>query len=1036
MQQILQGKVGQVVRLSSLTVFSAAVFVFGLAFATPASAVVTTSIPVSVGNYSEWNLGVGSTKTNAVTSSDGDASYIIESSNGDDQTYNMSGAGIPAGSTVNSVSLFVVARRFSNAFEPHIKLRLEQGTGSGNQSDGSDLTLTTPYATYIRPLPVNPFTGLAWTASEVNSWAVKFGVRKTNSSGAAVVTQVYVLVDYNLPPDTTAPVVTQVTPITTPTNNTSPTYVFHSTEAGTIFYGGACSNETAPGGVGNHTITFGTLAPGVYSNCTIQIADASANTSTVLAIPSFTIDTAAPVISAHPSVTAEATGPTGAVVTYTLPTATDNVDVSVVVTCTPASGSLFVLGSTNVTCNATDAAGNSATPTGFSVRVVDTTDPLIFAHTNVVVEATSLAGATVSYTSPNATDAVSGIFVATCEPVSGTLFVIGTSTVTCSATDTADNTAESTFSVIVQDITPPTITLIGTNPVDLYTGDVYVDAGATATDIVDGDLTSSIVIDSSSINNLVPFSYLVTYTSTDSRGNISTVTRTVFVSDHSAPVIDRIPDMTVEATSALNTIVDYGIMSATDDVVGTFGLSTASCVPLSGSAFPIGTTPVICTAADSAPIPNVGVGLALNVIVQDTTAPVVIVNAPLAPVEATSTLGAEAFYTVDATDTVDAGVGFSIECSIASGSIFPIGFTVVTCSAQDEMGNRATSTATVIVRDSTAPELTPPATQTFEATGLLTTPVLVPATATDLVDPAPMVTSSRSSFPLGTTAVLWQAMDASGNINFGVLSNVIIIDTTAPVITLHGEATITLTVGGSYTEQGASVTDNHDTEMPAPTVGGDVVNTAVAGTYVVTYNAHDGSGNNAVQQVRTVIVNAIPSSGGGSGGGGGSFVMPTPPSFGDVPVTVGGGLGSTSTVQLVFDVRNASWMAISETPDFSTVSWVPYTTSTTFTLSASNTGRKLYIKFRRVNGGETKVQEVTVLANSPSTLIQAVLGVRITRLNELATKLKFGNRGAEVRELQNLLKEAKYFPASQTATGYYGPITRASVKKYLAAIKQ
>ena len=56
------------------------------------------------------------------------------------------------------------------------------------------------------------------------------------------------------------------------------------------------------------------------------------------------------------------------VVTYALPTATDNEDPSPDVTCTPASGTSFTLGQTQVTCTATDAKGNTSTKT-FTVTV-------------------------------------------------------------------------------------------------------------------------------------------------------------------------------------------------------------------------------------------------------------------------------------------------------------------------------------------------------------------------------------------------------------------------------------------------------------------------------------------------------------------------------------------------------------------------------------------------------------------------------------------------------------------------------------------
>ena len=62
-----------------------------------------------------------------------------------------------------------------------------------------------------------------------------------------------------------------------------------------------------------------------------------------------------------PDITTPATAFDGATVVYTSPTATDNLDPVVPVLCAPASGTLFPVGSTTVTCTATDVAGNTAT---------------------------------------------------------------------------------------------------------------------------------------------------------------------------------------------------------------------------------------------------------------------------------------------------------------------------------------------------------------------------------------------------------------------------------------------------------------------------------------------------------------------------------------------------------------------------------------------------------------------------------------------------------------------------------------------------
>ncbi|MCC7431899.1 hypothetical protein IT412_00060, partial [Candidatus Peregrinibacteria bacterium] len=95
--------------------------------------------------------------------------------------------------------------------------------------------------------------------------------------------------------DTTAPVISEVTPVPTPDTDTTPNYTFTSSEAGTITYGGGCSSSTTNAVVGPLTITFNTLTPGTYSLCTITVTDLFLNASNILAVSTFTITAPTPV---------------------------------------------------------------------------------------------------------------------------------------------------------------------------------------------------------------------------------------------------------------------------------------------------------------------------------------------------------------------------------------------------------------------------------------------------------------------------------------------------------------------------------------------------------------------------------------------------------------------------------------------------------------------------------------------------------------------------------------------------------------------
>jgi N-acetylneuraminic acid mutarotase len=196
-------------------------------------------------------------------------------------------------------------------------------------------------------------------------------------------------------------------------------------------------------------------------------------------------DTTPPAFAGGPTpISKEATGPAGAVATWTAPTATDLVGGALPVTCDRASGSTFALGTTSVTCAATDPAGNRAS-VSFTVTVADTTAPglIVPPPFALMVEATGPAGAQITF-NMTAPDAVSGTVPATCLPVNGTMFPIGVTTVTCSATDAAGNRATISFPYTVRDTRAPVVTVsMPADAMTLFSSSFTVD-GITATDAV------------------------------------------------------------------------------------------------------------------------------------------------------------------------------------------------------------------------------------------------------------------------------------------------------------------------------------------------------------------------------------------------------------------------------------------------------------------------------------------------------------------------------------------------------------------------
>jgi hypothetical protein len=117
---------------------------------------------------------------------------------------------------------------------------------------------------------------------------------------------------------------------------------------------------------GCNTATFAASNAGETLTCSATNGSGFSQTKTV----SFKIDKDAPTLTLPPSIAVDATSAEGCVVSYlSLVSASDNFTANPVISCTPAEG-MFSIGSTTVTCSASDAASNSATG-GFRILVRD-----------------------------------------------------------------------------------------------------------------------------------------------------------------------------------------------------------------------------------------------------------------------------------------------------------------------------------------------------------------------------------------------------------------------------------------------------------------------------------------------------------------------------------------------------------------------------------------------------------------------------------------------------------------------------------------
>ena len=164
--------------------------------------------------------------------------------------------------------------------------------------------------------------------------------------------------------------------------------------------------------------------------------------------------------------------------------------------------------------------------------------PVIDAPEEVIAEATGPTGAAGTFTVV-AEDEKDGTVPVTVTPPSGSLFPLGTTTVTAKATDSAGQTTTVTFDVTIQDTTPPALSLPTNVTAEATSASgAVVPFTATADDLVSGSVPVTVTPASGSTFALGTTT--VTASATDAAGNTATGTFTVTVRDTTAPAIERL----------------------------------------------------------------------------------------------------------------------------------------------------------------------------------------------------------------------------------------------------------------------------------------------------------------------------------------------------------------------------------------------------------------------------------------------------------------------------------------------------------------
>lgn len=547
-----------------------------------------------------------------------------------------------------------------------------------------------------------------------------------------------------------------------------------------------------------------------------------------------------PILNVPEVVTAEATSAAGAAVDFS----GEIIGYSFVdpppaptISCTPASGSTFALGTTTVSCTATDSFGS--THASFKVFVGDTTGPVI------TVPAPFTTTNPVTYT-VTAVDAVDGSRAVTCSPASGTTFPNGVTTVQCSSTDSRDNTSFASFQVSVGAPPAPTLTL----PANI-TAFADDNVGVRVAYTVTADQDATVVCNPDSGSFFAIGTTTVNCTATNVFNVSSTGSFTVTVIGDPRPILIVPNDITVDPAGPSGTVVTY-TATASDGIDGTL---TPICTPPSGSTFALGATLVQCSVTNSRGYSRFG---AFYVFVRDGTPPVLTLPTAVNVASSGSPDGTEVNYTATAHDAVDGDV--AVSCEPDSGALFPDGQTTVQCRAVDLSGNIATGSFIVTVGDTQPPVISFPPSVTAEATSAAGAVVNYTVTAVDNFDgPVPVVCSplSGTTFHLGTTQVMCTARDSSNNMAM-IFFNVFVVDTTPPALTLPSDITANADANCSatvnYTATATDLVDGNVSVTCTPPSGSSFA----LGTTTVNCSATDAHNNTANGSFHVTVADTTP----------------------------------------------------------------------------------------------------------------------------------------------------------------------------------
>jgi len=400
--------------------------------------------------------------------------------------------------------------------------------------------------------------------------------------------------------------------------------------------------------------------------------DSSNNFSSLTQLVSV-IDTTAPEILPLEDITLEASSVDANIVNLDNPIVSD-IQYTTIYIIAP---DVFPIGETTVTWTAVDASGNSAITTQI-VTIVDTTKPGLSIPHNQTVEASSLQDTLVDIGQAEAHDTTGISSIVHNAP---DVFPLGSTLIAWTATDNYGNITTAYQIITVVDTTLPVI---------ISPQDITSEASDPTMNYIElGELVASDSVGIESIINDKPITFpfgstTVTWTVTDTSGNISQATQVVTLVDTTLPEIFAPTDIVAEATGLSSTMVELGQATA-HDIMG-----IASVTEHPSRFFVLGETTITWTATDTS---GNSASATQTVTIVDTTYPELIMPEDIM-IGAFSLEKQVEIGEAQANDLA----GSILTITNDAPNSFPLGDTVVTWNVSDEFGNSASSQQVISVQ--------------------------------------------------------------------------------------------------------------------------------------------------------------------------------------------------------------------------------------------------------------------------------------------------------------------------------------------------